>query len=128
MDIRPLGHGPQPAVVTPERNMTGSGTSAAASIPAVSAAAPVETIAAVKQPAAVPDMEQVKQAVQNLNKAMKSMSQDLEFSIDEDSNRTIVKIVDQQTKEIIRQLPSKEALEIAKALDKIQGLLIRQQA
>jgi len=29
---------------------------------------------------------------------------------------------------VIRQMPSAEALEIAKALDRLQGLLIRQQA
>ncbi|MFD2272939.1 flagellar protein FlaG [Undibacterium arcticum] len=38
----------------------------------------------------------------------------------------MVKVVDQRTQEVIRQMPSPEALEIAKALDKMQGLLIRQ--
>ncbi|MFC6521248.1 flagellar protein FlaG [Undibacterium arcticum] len=40
----------------------------------------------------------------------------------------MVKVVDQRTQEVIRQMPSPEALEIAKALDKMQGLLIRQKA
>ncbi len=59
---------------------------------------------------------------------MKSMSQDLEFSIDEDSDRTVVKIIDQKTKEVLRQIPSPEALAIAKALDQAKGLLIQQKA
>jgi flagellar protein FlaG len=59
---------------------------------------------------------------------MQSQSQEIQFSIDPDTDRTIVKVIDQRTQEVIRQMPSAEALEIAKALDRLQGLLIRQQA
>lgn len=72
--------------------------------------------------------EQVKDAVKQINLAMRANDQSLEFSIDEDSNETIVKIVDQSTKEVVRQIPSPEALEIAKSLDKMMGLLISQKA
>lgn len=125
MDIQPSGNrvhqGPAPTErITP---------AAADPAPALkTVVASVEAASSVRQPVAVPDMEQAKQAVQNLNKMVKALSPDLEFSIDEDSNRTIVKVVDQQTKEVIRQFPTKEALEIAKALDHMQGLLIRQKA
>jgi flagellar protein FlaG len=40
----------------------------------------------------------------------------------------VVKVIDQQTKEVIRQVPTQEVLEISKAIDRAQGLLIRQQA
>jgi flagellar protein FlaG len=59
---------------------------------------------------------------------MPAAAQSLEFSIDEDSKETIVKIVDQNTKEVVRQIPSVEALSIAKSLDKMMGLLINQKA
>lgn len=72
--------------------------------------------------------EQVKDAVKEINQAMRANDQSLEFSIDEDSRETIVKIVDQGTKEVVRQIPSAEALEIAKSLDKMMGLLISQKA
>ncbi|GGY70083.1 flagellar protein FlaG [Pseudoduganella albidiflava] len=65
-------------------------------------------------------------AVSKLNASIHA--QKLEFSIDEDSKRTIVKVIDSETKEVVRQMPTKEALEIAKSLDKAFGLLIRQQA
>ncbi|HEX7633662.1 MAG TPA: flagellar protein FlaG, partial [Noviherbaspirillum sp.] len=45
-----------------------------------------------------------------------------------DTDRPVVKVVDQQTKTVIRQIPTEETLEIAKALDRVQGLLIRQKA
>jgi flagellar protein FlaG len=36
--------------------------------------------------------------------------------------------MDSQSNEVIRQFPSKEAIEIARALDKLQGLLIKDKA
>ncbi len=75
-----------------------------------------------------PTPAQVTQAVKNINQLMQSLSQNVEFSIDDESKDTIVKVVDQQTKEVIRQIPTKEVIEISKALNKVQGLLIRQTA
>ena len=40
----------------------------------------------------------------------------------------IVKVVDRETREVLRQMPTQEALEIAKALDRTQGLLIKLEA
>lgn len=91
-------------------------------------AAPSDSAPAATPASAAPTREQLDDAVANINKSLQSLSQDLEFSVDQDSNRTIVKVVDQQTKEVIRQIPSSEALEIAKALDTVKGLLIRQTA
>lgn len=90
------------------------------------ASAPVLTSAAVQQPDAATAQSQLGQALQSINKALQDQSSNLEFTVDSDSNRTIVKVVDQQTKEIIRQMPSVEAIEISKALDKLQGLLVKQ--
>lgn len=70
----------------------------------------------------------VDEALKTINKTVQAMSPSLEFSIDNDSKRTVVKVVDMDTNEVIRQMPSVEALEIAKALDRLQGLLIRQKA
>ena len=108
-----------------------------ASPPAVeqraSVAASAATAAARAPEAAPPEpppptFEQLQQAVKNINTALQARSQDLEFSVDSESERLIVTVTDKDTKEIIRQMPSKEAMEIAKALDHLQSLLIRQTA
>ncbi|HEX8611697.1 MAG TPA: flagellar protein FlaG [Telluria sp.] len=78
--------------------------------------------------AAEPDPAEVTKVVDQINVAMQALSRNIEFSIDTDSKRTVVKIIDQTTKEVIRQMPSAEALEIGKALEKVQGLLISQVA
>ena len=76
---------------------------------------------------AKPSREDVSAAVKKINDSMLGSSQSLQFSIDEDSKDIVVKVIDQSTKEVVRQIPSKEALQIAKSIDKMQqGLLINQ--
>lgn len=79
------------------------------------------------KPVAVSDAE-LKRSLEAINKFLQPTNGAIEFSVDEDSNRTIVKIVDTKTQTVLRQIPSKEALEIAKDLDKLQGLLVRDKA
>lgn len=119
MDIRPLGNVAQPSPAL---------TEAGAPPVAPKTAAPVELPDAVQQAASVPNMEQLNNAVKEINRVMESLSRGVEFSVDDESHRTIVKIVDQTTKEVLRQMPSEEALAIAKALDRLQGLIIKQEA
>lgn len=126
MDIRPIGNAASPPSTALDKNASPVSATYVAARPV---AEPVKTTtAAVQQPGAIPDLTQLSEAVERLNKMVQNMSPDLEFSVDEDSERTIVKVVDQKTKEIIRQIPSKETIEIAQALGRIQGLLIRQKA
>ncbi len=84
-------------------------------------AAPVETAAAVKAPSALPSEEQVNDALSKLNKTPQAQANNLEFSVDQDTKRTVVKVVDQTTKEVVRQFPTEQALAIAKALDGQSG-------
>lgn len=94
-----------------------------------SPAAAVETVDAVKAKAPPPSQKEVEEAVAKLNKSVQDRAQSLEFSIDGDSHRTIVKVIDQSTKEVLRQIPTPEALQIAKSIDaRTDGLLVDQQA
>lgn len=124
MEIRPTGNVALPPPRVAERDIP----AAESTVVAKSVAAPAQANAAVQQPAPAPTVEQVTQAIKSLNKVMADLSQGLEFTIDSDSHRTIVKVVDMHTKEVIRQIPSEEMLQIAKALDQISGLLIKQKA
>ena len=74
------------------------------------------------------DATQLASAIEKVQDFTKTVANELKFSIDEDSGQTVVKIVDTATDEVIRQIPSEEMLAIAQALDKIQGLLIKQKA
>ncbi|GJL74416.1 MAG TPA: flagellar biosynthesis protein FlaG [Nitrosomonas sp.] len=70
----------------------------------------------------------IEQAVEKIQETVNNMAQNLRFSIDEDTGKTVVKVMDAQTQEVIRQFPSQEAISIARTLDKIQGLLFDDEA
>ena len=81
------------------------------------------------KPAPEPSETEVREAASKINKVLRSLlSSNLEFSVDQDSGRTIVRVVDVESKTVIRQIPNEEALAIAKSLGNQQGLLIRQKA
>ena len=93
-----------------------------------SPAAAVEPIDAVKAKEATPSKKDVEEAVAKLNKSVQQRAQSLLFSIDDDSHRTVVKVIDLHTQEVLRQIPTPEALEIAKAIDAFRGLLVDHEA
>jgi flagellar protein FlaG len=74
------------------------------------------------------DQQQLPEALKRINTVLQIRAPGLEFSVDDDSARAIVKVIDTNTNEVIRQMPSKEALEIAKALEHLDSLLIRDKA
>ena len=74
------------------------------------------------------DTKEVQQRVEELNAAMKQHASSILFSIDEESGRTIVKVVDTETDTVLRQYPSRELLAISKQIDKFQGMFIKTQA
>jgi len=96
----------------------------------VSGTPPVKA-AAVPAPQAVPplSMEALESAVAALNVAMQQSNQSLEFSVDTNTQRTVVKMVDTSTGELIRQFPSEATLAISRGIDEFQrGLLLTNQA
>ena len=74
------------------------------------------------------DPTELKQRVDELNAAMKQHARSVRFSIDDDSGRTIVKVVDTDTDTVLRQYPSREMLTISKQIDKFQGMFVKTQA
>ena len=75
-----------------------------------------------------PSITQVREATKSIKELLPPSAKDLQFSIDDDSGKIIVKLIDTNTQTVLRQIPTKEVLEIAKALDKLQGLLVKQKA
>jgi flagellar protein FlaG len=78
-----------------------------------------------------PSAEQLKNATDNISRAMQQANQNLEFefSMDTDTKKTVVKVVDKQTGELVRQIPSEETVAIARSIDRFQrSLLLNQKA
>lgn len=99
----------------------------AASLPVV-ASTGVNVVAAAAAKPAPPSQEDVQRAIAEVNKYLKESSNGIQFSLDQDSGKTIVKIVDPETQTVIRQIPTEQAVAISKDLAKLQGLLVREKA
>lgn len=76
----------------------------------------------------IADPELVRKAAEQINKFIQSNSANLQFSVDQNHNRIIVKVVDKETGEVIRQIPGEETLAIANSLDTPKGVLIQSKA
>ena len=74
------------------------------------------------------DREKVEAATRIVRDFVEPINSNLEFSLDDDTGQMVVKIIDRATKEVIRQMPSEEMLAVAKTLDSIKGLFVRQTA
>lgn len=87
---------------------------------------PVSEIAVAAKQASV---EHLKGAAEELNRALRQSSRNLQFTVDSESNRVIVRLTDTETGELIRQIPSEDFLAISRAIGEYQqGLLLRQKA
>jgi flagellar protein FlaG len=81
------------------------------------------------QAPAGPERAQVEDAVAKVKVQIQSISSNsLDFSIDDNSGKTIVRVTDRESGELIRQIPSQEMLEIARSMDRLQGILVKQKA
>jgi flagellar protein FlaG len=106
-------------------------------LPAVAASQTIQATSGLKvvtkpevptEPAVAFDKATLTGAVQKLNDYVAPALQTIQFSIDEESERIVVKVVDTATQKVLRQIPNEEVMAITKTLDKLQGLVIRQTA
>jgi flagellar protein FlaG len=125
MDIQSIGS--QPSTNLPISDSF-SGTPIATQIFKSTAPQSSNPVTPVGQAQQTATREQINKAVESINKTIQTSAQGVEFSVDNDLKEVVVKVVDQETKQVLRQIPTVEVLEIAKSLDKLQGLLIKQTA
>lgn len=128
-----------------------TGSTSAAFLPPTNRDAPVRRESTAPGDAAVPETTLMPQAItpakqvadpspttvkkedlakelSKINAFVQGRASNVQFVTDEDTGLDIVKVIDTSTKEVIRQMPTQEAVQIAKALDQLKGLLIRQKA
>jgi flagellar protein FlaG len=72
--------------------------------------------------------DQLSEAVAELNRYVAGSRTDLRFAIDQEADEVVVSIVDSETGQVLRQIPSVEAMRIARYLEHDRLGLIRQRA
>ena len=115
----------------------------AAHVPAPAPAAAAATAAALpanaaaaeeKQPAPEPKFEplvskeeqreNLRSAIQRLNDMMKESSRDLNFSMDETTDRVVITVKNANTGEVVRQIPDATFLRVSHNLENLKGVLL----
>jgi flagellar protein FlaG len=86
--------------------------------------APSESV----QPSQKMDAEEVQAMLDKMNEFMHNGQRNLNFSIDKDTDDMIVKVMDTQTQEVIRQFPSEETIKLAKHIEGMMGLILNDRA
>ena len=72
------------------------------------------------------EKKEIDTAVENVNDFFQTVNRTLEFKLDEDSETMVVQVTDSKTKEVVRQIPSEEFLQLAQRLEEFRGLLFEE--
>ena len=75
-----------------------------------------------------PTRDVVAKAAEELQNFVRSMGRNLNFSIDESTGYHVVRVMNPDTGELIRQLPSEELLKISREFERLNNALISQRA
>jgi len=94
----------------------------------VSKVASVEIKLADLEKTSRPTKEAIAKAAVDIQNFVKDMGRNLAFSIDETTGYNVVRVVNPETNELIRQLPSEELLKIAKNMRDLGNVLVNQKA
>ncbi|WP_299074849.1 flagellar protein FlaG [uncultured Paraglaciecola sp.] len=80
------------------------------------------------------NVEQIDSAISQISEFVQSNNRQLNFSVDEGSNKQVVRVTDASSGEVIRQIPSEEVLKLSERLKELQtdvgnavGLLFNKQ-
>jgi flagellar protein FlaG len=75
-----------------------------------------------------PTRDVVAKAAKEIQSFVQSMGRNLNFSIDQTTGYHIVRVMNPETNEVVRQLPSEELLRIAQSMSKLNSALVNQRA
>ena len=118
---------PQPASLT-NTSLASNGESGVV-VSTSSTAVELPKIATQQVSGPQPSSARLQSAVDHINQMLTQDNKGVEFSVDSSTKKSIVKVVDSTTGDLIRQFPSEEGLSLTRAIDHIQnGLLLTQKA
>lgn len=80
---------------------------------------------AAEKPATRAELEK---AMSNIQEFVQSVRRDINFSLDDGNGRVVVKVTDATSGDVIRQIPSEEALKLAENLSEVRSLLFQAEA
>lgn len=113
MSISPITNA-LPALSSKDRGVSGS----APAVPSAPLPGTTRTEAEPVERAPIPEEARLREAVKEANQHFQEQGLNLQYSMDSDTKKMIIKLVDASTGEVIRQIPGDEMLAITRALDR----------
>jgi flagellar protein FlaG len=87
-----------------------------------------EGLVSVLTPEKQPERGELEQTVDDLNGLVQDLQRQVRFSLDDDSGEMVVKVVDRETDDVIRQIPSEEVLQLRDRLEQATGAIFKDRA
>jgi flagellar protein FlaG len=72
--------------------------------------------------------EPLENVVSDLNKLVHELHRELRFAVDDESGDTVIKVIDRETDEVVRQIPSEEVMRLRKRLQEAAGVIFHDSA
>lgn len=72
--------------------------------------------------------DELKNAVEQLDKLARLVRRELQFSVDETSGRVVIKVIDTKSNETIRQVPPEEVLNLISRFEQLNSGLVSAEA
>lgn len=68
--------------------------------------------------------EQLKKAIAEMNRRINNSNEEAVFGVHEDTNRIMIKIMDKETKEVIKEFPPEKTLDMIVRIWEMAGILV----
>ena len=107
------------AVASQARPIDGGGEVAAGSAGVASTGTPIVSMRGA---------DELKKLVADMQTRLSGANAKLVFSVDQDSGRSVVKVTERSTNEVIWQFPTEQALQVSKELGRYLGALVNRTA
>ncbi|MCT4566322.1 MAG: flagellar protein FlaG [Maledivibacter sp.] len=66
----------------------------------------------------------IKEAIESTNKKLEATDRKFEFSVNEETNDIIVKVINKETDEVIREIPSEKILDMVAKMMELAGIFV----
>ena len=74
------------------------------------------------------DRDAIDAAVSDMQNFVQSVQRDINFNVDDSSGRVVINVTESTSGEVIRQIPSEDALRLSESLSEIRSLLFKAEA
>ncbi|MDH4085391.1 MAG: flagellar protein FlaG [Nitrospira sp.] len=73
------------------------------------------------------ERSRIEQAAAKVSEVLSQANPQLRIRVDDETEQVVVKVVEQESGEVIRQIPPEELLDLEKYLSSLKGLLLQEQ-